>query len=387
MKKIYFLAAFFSCLFLQQSIAQQRYVDEVFTDADITVIEDVHYGTNMSILGKLFVEGIDVPTPDFLQADIHMPSASVDSETARPAVVLLVGDNALPQYVQACYGATDDLYTSTIAGALSRRGFVVMAIKMRVGWNPLVTQPNEFLRELADGVLRQSQDAKTAARFLRKDVAENGNTFGIDPDKLLLWGSAQGANYIVQDENGELVNIYDPVLFGNVDGTEPGFEPGGAVSNLPSQNGCYSAKYNMLVTAGGVNLDTFMVQAGETPSVHFTASNWLAASLTFLPLNLPATGDFCCQVVAGHVYQTQANRLGNLDAWKGVEFANPIANTRLDDPTTPDVVDPIEGMYPLGGETANQFPWVYWDEAACEAVNPAVAEVTKTQRVGAAHRI
>ena len=401
MKKFYFLATFLCCLFLQQTTAQERYIDEVFTDADITMIEDVHYATNMSILAKLFVPGVDVPTPELLKGVVYMPSASVDSEASRPVVIIPVGDNALPQYTQACYGATNDLFTRTLAGKLARRGYVVLAIKMRVGWNPLVTLPNDFLRELADGVQRQAQDVKAAARFLRKDVAENGNSYGIDPNKILLWGAAQGAgtvsltaayitkeeefqtpNYIVQDEQGELVNVYDGVLFGNVEGTEPGFEPGGAISNLPSQNGCYSSEFNMVVTAGGVNLDTFMIQAGETPSVHFTAGNWVAASVPAGPLNLPATGDLCCFVYFAHTYQRQADQLGNLDAWKGIEFSNPIANTRLDDPTTPEF-DPIEGMYAFGGEPANQFPWVYWDEAACEAVNPDVAALTKSQRVGA----
>jgi len=403
MKRIYFLGLFLCGLFLQQSVvAQQRYVDEVFTDADITVMKDVHYATNMSILAKLFQEGIDVPTVDMLRANVHMPSAAVDTETDRPVIVLLSGANFLPRYVQTCYGGREDLYMTTLAGKMARRGFVVVVAEMRRGWNPLVTQPNEFLRELADAVLRQAQDVRALARFLRKDIAENGNTFGIHPEKLIVWGTAHGQGtvatsaaflrteaefespaYLVQDAEGEIVNIYDPNLFGNVDGTEPGFEPGGALSNLPSQtSGCYSPDYNLLVSGAGVNLDTFMVQAGEVPSIWFAPEDWLAAGLEVGPLNLPATGDFCCVTYFGQTYQRQADQLGNVDAWKGIEFADPIANDRYEYAPNP-AFGTLEGAYGIPGDVSNQLPWIYWDEAGCEAVSPAVAELTKTARVGA----
>lgn len=402
MKKFYFLATFFCCLFLQQINAQQRYIDEVFTDADITIMKDVQYGVNMSILQKLFVEGVDVPTPDILELNVHMPSAAVDTETDRPAIVLLSGANFLPRYTQTCYGGREDLYMTTLAGKMARRGFVVFVAEMRRGWNPLVTQPNDFLRELADAVQRQAQDVRTLARFLRKDVAENGNSFGIHPEKLTIWGTAHGQGtvathaaflkteeefespaYLVQDDNGEIVNIYDATLFGNTYGTEPGFEPGGALSNLPSQtSGCYSSEYNLVVSGAGVNLDTFMVQAGEVPSIWFAPEDWLAAGLEVGPLNLPATGDFCCVTVFGQTYQRQADQLGNVDEWKGIEFSDPIANDRLVYQPNP-AYGPVEGAYGIPGEAGNQLPWIYWDEAGCEAVNPAVAELTKTARVGA----
>jgi len=363
---------------------------------------DVQYGTNMSILGKLFVEGVDVPTPDILELNVHMPSASVDTETNRPSIVLLSGANFLPRYVQTCYGGREDLYMTTLAGKMARRGFVVFVAEMRRGWNPLVTQPNEFLRELADAVLRQAQDVRTLARFLRKDIAENGNTYGIHPEKLTIWGTAHGQGtvatsaaylrteeefqspaYLVQDENGEIVNIYDPNLFGNVEGTEPGFGADGALSNLPSQvSGCYSPDYNLLVSGAGVNLDTFMVQAGEVPAIWFAPEDWLAAGLEVGPLNLPATGDFCCVTYFGQVYQRQADELGNLDAWKGVEFTDPIANDRLVYQPNPDF-GPVEGAYGISGDVSNQLPWIYWDEAGCEAINPAIAQLTRDNRVGA----
>jgi para-nitrobenzyl esterase len=41
-------------------------------------------------------------------------------------------------------------------------------------------------------VMRAVQDAKAAIRFFRKDVAENGNTYGIDPNQIFIGGSSAG---------------------------------------------------------------------------------------------------------------------------------------------------------------------------------------------------
>ena len=100
MKKFYIISTFLCCIFLQQLLtAQQRYIDEVFTDDQITVLKEEKYGVNMSILAQLFNPMVDVPTLDELTMDVYMPSADVDEATNRPALVVLAGDGYLPRYL------------------------------------------------------------------------------------------------------------------------------------------------------------------------------------------------------------------------------------------------------------------------------------------------
>ena len=46
-------------LFSITAFAQERYVDEVFNDNEITLTSDVHYATNATILPLLFVPEVD----------------------------------------------------------------------------------------------------------------------------------------------------------------------------------------------------------------------------------------------------------------------------------------------------------------------------------------
>lgn len=405
MKKFYIISTFLCCIFLQQLLtAQQRYIDEVFTDDQITVLKDEKYGVNMSILAQLFNPMVDVPTLDELTMDVYMPSADVDEATNRPALVVLAGDGYLPRYTNVCHGTKEDIYHVALAMKWAKLGYVAILVDVRKGYNPLGTQPGIFQQQLTGALTRGTQDMRSVARFLRKDVAEGSNQYNIDPEKMILWGSGAGApaavtnvgyattlaeyetpNYIIQNDQGEFINTYDNTLFGNLMGTEPGFDAAGNISNLPANNGCYDSNYALLISAGGVNVDTFIVQAGEAPMIHFMATNFPTAGTEMIPFNLPATGDFCCLLFTNHTYQRQTTEAGNNDAWVGVEFSDPIANVRLDYPATPDVVDPIEGLYPIAGPMGNIEPWLFWDEAACAAApnGEAVVGNTNTRYPGA----
>lgn len=398
MKKNYIISTLLCCLFLQQFLfAQTRYIDEVFTDDEITVLIDEEYGVNMTILAQLFNPDVDMPIVDELTMDVYMPSAAVDDVTNRPALVVLAGDGYLPRFTNVCHGTKDDIYHKALAMKWAKLGYVAILVAVRQGFNPLATQPGIFQQQLTGALTRGTQDMRSVARFLRRDVVEGNNQYNIDPEKMILWGSGAGApaavtnvgyattleeyetpNYIIQNEEGEFVNTYDNTLFGNLLGTEPGFDAAGNLSNLPANNGCFSSNYALLIAAGGVNVDTFIVQAGEPPMIQFVAANFPTVNAEQIPFNLPATGDFCCLLFTNHTYQRQTVEVGNNDAWVGVEFSDPIANVRLDYPPTPDIVDPIEGLYPIAGPMGNIEPWLFWDEELCAASPNGAAVVGNT---------
>jgi hypothetical protein len=69
--------------------AQERYLDEIYSDVDVT--EQVQFGSNFNFL-------LGSPTPNFpLVTDIYEPNG--DSETNRAAVILLHTGNFLPKYL------------------------------------------------------------------------------------------------------------------------------------------------------------------------------------------------------------------------------------------------------------------------------------------------
>ena len=399
MKKSYLLLVFALCIGAYIN-AQERYVDEVFEDSELVIMKDVLYAKNMDFLPVIFPPNLDAPVVKDLFVDIYMPDPEIDDEDNRPVIVIPAG-TLNPRYVQNCYGNKDDLQHTSFAPRLAKTGYVVVVADMRQGWNPLVTTPNDFLTQLADASIRQIQDMHSLSRFLQITEAEVGNPYEIDTDKMIIWGISNGPStvaiatvyaerteefqtpaYIVIDpDTGMPVNVYDPVLFGAVNGTEPGFTEEGAISNIAVNNGCYDTDFKMVVSSGGVSLDTVLMEEGEPPLINFVAENYVTTPFEFGPLNLPVTMDFCCLVYFGHTLVRINDDLGNNDAWKDVEFIDPIANNRFDYGPNPDRM--VEGIYHVSqGDPSVSYPWIWYDEAMCEAVDPDVLETTADGLMG-----
>jgi hypothetical protein len=65
------------------SFAQERYTEEVFTDAQIKVTSDDQYATNATILALLFDPNVNEFVPEPLFMDIYEPDQSIDTEVDR----------------------------------------------------------------------------------------------------------------------------------------------------------------------------------------------------------------------------------------------------------------------------------------------------------------
>ena len=375
------------CLFVQHSFSQTRYIDEVFTDEQITVVSDVLYGVNMTVFPQIFVPTVDVPVPDSLKADIWMPDPSIDTVTERP-IVLMNASLILPQYIISCGGDKGELQKRYVAGELAKRGYVVMVANTRVGANLFAPTSDQFLLSLGSWSQRQSIDMRTAARFIKKDIAENGNSYGVNLDQFINWdviiggsGKSQNAddfadfqtpNYFVLNENDSLVNFVNLEINGGLHGIEPGMDPDGNVSNLVNHPEYFEQHpYDLVIGFQGGTTDTFGVEAGQPPFITYLNENHAGASTEINPVFVPATQTFCCNQFTGQVLQRQMDQKGNLDMWKGVEFTDPVANNRAVYPADPSVGE-IEGLIRLSGDPANTSPWIFWDTTLCTAVNPEV---------------
>ena len=181
MKKFYSLILFLG-LTVSMSFAQERYLDEVFTD--VTVTPNVQYGLNGTIL---FFSQVGEIVPENLYMDIYEPAG--DTEVDRPVVLVFHTGNFLPNVTNGQIpGTRQDNSVVEFCTQLARRGYVTAAVSYRLGWNPLAqTQPVRALG-LIQAAYRGVQDGRNAIRFIKSEA----DTYGIDVNNVSVLGLGTG---------------------------------------------------------------------------------------------------------------------------------------------------------------------------------------------------
>ena len=166
--------------------AQNRYLNEVFTEVDVTT--NVLYGSNVTVLPLL--QGA-APATQPLVCDIYEPAG--DAETNRPLIIYIHTGNFLPQYLNgSAVGSKNDSCAVELCTRYARMGYVVASIDYRTGWNPLAQTQSERTFQFLNAIYRGVQDARTAVRFFRMTEATMGNPYGIDPTKIGYFGEGTG---------------------------------------------------------------------------------------------------------------------------------------------------------------------------------------------------
>lgn len=234
-----FIAAL--CLFTALASSAQcedgRFRNFVFTDYDFEA--DVLYGNNIDY------EGNDTD----LYLDIYSPSG--DTEVDRPLVIVSHGGSFVG-------GSKDGDDVVPICQDLAKMGYVVASIQYRIGI-PILGPISQNAKK---AVIRGAQDSKAAVRFFRKDVAENGNSYNIDPDKIYMLGvSAGGFNalnvaYLREDEE----------IPSDIDLSGDGL--GGGAEGL-SGNAGYSSHIAGVVNVAGAIAELDMMDEDEPPVASF----------------------------------------------------------------------------------------------------------------------
>lgn len=121
--------------------------------------------------------------------DVYMPSPSVDTETDRPAIIYIHTGNFLPKGLNGgVTGSKDDSAAVEFCRQWAKRGYVAVAPNYRLGWNPLGTLQSDRTRTLLNGVFRAITDVKQVVRSLKT----NATALGIDGDKIVLYGQGSG---------------------------------------------------------------------------------------------------------------------------------------------------------------------------------------------------
>lgn len=379
MKKVYLSLFAFFAFTVGQMTAQDRYLEEVFTDAQIVVTSDVHYATNATILPILFL-GASEFLPELLLMDVYEPDQSIDDVSDRPVVIVVHGGDGLPRYANnACWGDKLDSVTVVTAKKLARMGYVAIAPNYRLGWNPLTTVQDAFLDGLVDAGVRVQQDLKACARFLRKNIAEDGNTYDIHPDQIAIWGTSSTAGtyagfaayineveetqtetWFVTDTLGNIYNTYDEAQAGNLDGTVVGMLPNGDTTNYVNHPG-YSSRFQLSALGSAISLDPGTVDPDEPPMIMFGNPRSPVTQFPVGPIQLPTTGAVVAFVQLSQGLITEANTVGINDPWINAGFSDVYTTAQQADPS----FGAQEGWLPLYGDPENEYPWVWWDEVNC----------------------
>jgi hypothetical protein len=230
-----------SLLFLASSSIGQcddgRYRDMIFPG--FTVTSDVLYGNNINYQGLA----------QDLFLDIYRPEG--DTEISRPLIVVCHGGS----YVS---GSKTGLDVVPFCRDMAKMGYVVASIQYRLG----VPLTFDLEGPFKEAVLRGTHDSRAAVRFFRKNVAENGNQYGIDPDKIFFAGSSAGAINALHlgymDTEAEIAQY--------VDQSAPGL--GGGVEGV-SGNAGYSSEVSGIINIAGAIASPDLMQEGDAPVCSF----------------------------------------------------------------------------------------------------------------------
>jgi len=257
MKKIYALLglAFFASSHIE---AQTMYVDDIFPT--VTVQKDIQYGTGLTDGGATVQLFLDVYTPDG------------DTRTDRPVLVMAHQGSFLPEY-----GDKSDFYLQDYANAMAKKGFVVIAMNYREGWgfSPL-NSGEQNARAILPAAWRGIQDFKTAVRFLRKTIAENGNPYGIKSELIIGGGFGAGgylplnAGFIDIPSEIYLEELRQKNVFGGVtavpyiDTTKADL---GGIKYLTGNHSSYSFETPVVINISGATPTLKLLDNGTNPIV------------------------------------------------------------------------------------------------------------------------
>ncbi len=365
--------------------AQDRYLDEIFTD--VTVTPSVVYGQNYQ-----FVPPSPTPPVGDLLMDVY--EGTGDTETGRACVIVLHTGNFLPKYFNgSASGNNKDSSLVAVARSFAKRGYMVLAPNYRGGWDPLNADADARRGSLLRAVYRGLNDVGSCVRFVKSEAS----TYGINPDKVILYGEGSGGYlsmaYVSLDRMAELEiekftdvngNLYvDTAVVGQIDGS-------GGVVNVYNHPGV-SKEVMFAVNAGGALGDSSWYEPGEAPIVSFHCPGDPFAPFEHGIVVVPTTNENVVPVSGSKWVVAEANRNGNNDIIRNQTFTDPYSEAAYTalassyaNPTEVLQLNPTdyEGLFPFirkvlvpnggGAIFPEASPWQWWDPTSVIATATAI---------------
>ena len=344
--------------------AQERYLDEIFTDADIVVTRGLVYSVNINFLTSDFQNASTATDIVALQTiaatgggaaaypmkwfipnhagtavgdstaiklvqskfDVYMPSFSADNMAKRPVIFYAHTGSFLPKGINGqATGNRSDSAAAELCRQWAKRGYVAIAVDYRLGWNPISTDLDVRTGTLLNAVYRSVHDMKQAVRTVKLE-AKGTNPFKINPEKMIVYGQGSGGytslayGAMTRPAELELDKFKDVTgksyinvpLVGGIDGF------GGQVNLYQDTFSVASvtSDVKMVVNAGGALADISWVEAGEPAVVSLHCIRDAFAPFNEGTVIVPTTQEVVVDVNGPGTYMSKVNTLGNNDAFK-----------------------------------------------------------------------
>jgi len=359
-KNLLILTAIIASCFVAH--AQNRYLNQVFTDFTVTPII---YDTNIWV--PPFSGSPTNPGPRAQFGAFYAPIG--DTLIERPLIIYMHTGSFLPAVTnQQTTGNLNDSTVVEMCRQFAKRGFVALAINYRIGWNPATTDANIATGQLLNATYRAVQDAKNAIRFARLNAA----ALGIDTSRIILGGQGTGgyASFASASLNkygeitlGKFINTanslphVDTALSGDWNGL------GGSVLNRAGDE-AIPTNFHFEFNLGGAMGDSSWLEAGDVPMVGFHCLNDPFAPYGRGNVIVPTTQAVVIQNASGSkVVIEKANRLGNNDAINAKKYSDVLTEKALvSSEGTANLYTFRFGQFPVQGS-----PWEWWDRAAMQA--------------------
>lgn len=392
------LLLLFTCLlFSIVAEAQTRYLQPIYTAAQIRRTDSVTVGFNKSMLTFYLSPAQAGPFsgrsfPQLQHADVYQPPTT-DVETKRPLVIFLHTGNFLPVNLVGPSGSLRDSVAIEICTRFARMGYVAASADYRLGWSPTLVQEEARRLTLINASYRGIQDVRSCIRFFKK----NATAYGIDTNKIILFGAGTGGylslgaatldtfSKIPNTEFGPLKFFYNgtPMINearnGNIFGTSFGVVPLTSVDTftkagdtlcIPNNLGATS-DFQMQVNLGGALGDLTWIDAKSVPMLSFHAPYDKFAPYTdgVLFVGTPASPQPVLRVQGADSVIRKMTRIGRQNVFRGLLPAyDPYKSTFEARAGT--VGGPAIGLFPILGDTTTDVsPWEFW-----AANNPKNAE-------------
>jgi len=359
-----------------QSSAQVRYINEIFTSVNRTV--NVPYDTNVAV--NLLFGNTQVPPPlsgsplwsENLICDIYTPPTS-DAVTNRPVIILAHTGSYLPAIINnQVTGNKNDSAIVAIATSFAKRGYVVVAPNYRLGWNPTTTNQEAATEQLLKATYRGMQDIRNCIRFIRTNAA----TYRVDTSKIIVGGQGTGG-YIAyglgsvnnrNDIEGSLKFLRgnaSPMV--NVDTLGDWNGLGGLPTFNIAGSSSVSAAAHMTFNYGGAMGDTLWIDNQSLPHVGLHCVGDIFAPYKTGNVVVPTTGVTVIPNASGAgAVVPSFNRRGINNKMNTMFSNDEVSKNALLYTNGENNLFPIRTPFPVEGS-----PWEFWDRPTVRAITSA----------------
>ncbi|MES2691577.1 MAG: T9SS type A sorting domain-containing protein [Bacteroidota bacterium] len=303
-----------------------------------------------------------------LTCDIYSPSGTgAPAPTApKPLIIVAHTGSFIPALLNSqATGNKDDSTMVELCSRLAKRGFLVVAMNYRLGWNATTTQDSIATKQLLQATYRGIQDMRNCIRFMRK----NATVYGVDTSKIIVGGQGTGGYIALAlgsiDRKQEIENIakfqdanFNPMVNINAMGDWMGL--GGDPNEVVAGESDIAANAHMVFNFGGAMGDSSWLEANSLPLVSMQSVTDPFAPYKTGNVIVPPTGPTVIPSAsgAGDIIP-KANSLG---------VNNKINSKYLVDAYSLYARGKANGennVFPFFTKTIfNSAPWEWWNETA-----------------------